>query len=318
MSSLNKVDIKHCVITPADQTGSINLKDLSKTFSHDFAAVKSVVHVDYFEDILSPSVTAYVKISETSNVISKLEGKDTKGIRGYERIDMQIGVNETDTFDFSDREGNPLFVTSIEDINRTESQAIYTLGLSTIGNLRNEGSRCVKHYPRATIKAHVEEILTDDKGLGIDKTRIEVDDTANSYTFMGNNRKPFYTCTWLSPKAQPVKKGKVDGTSGFLFYEDYEGYKFKSIDGLLDAAGAEQQSYKKSGKLSKGVHEYVFTTSIDRAEDSSNQNKILDFYIDKAVNIQKNLRVGLYSNLTMVVNPLSWVCLLYTSDAADD
>ena len=76
MSSLNKVDIKHCVITPADQTGSINLKDLSKTFSHDFAAVKSVVHVDYFEDILSPSVTAYVKISETSNVISKLEGKD--------------------------------------------------------------------------------------------------------------------------------------------------------------------------------------------------------------------------------------------------
>ena len=117
MSSLNKVDIKHCVITPADQTGSINLKDLSKTFSHDFAAVKSVVHVDYFEDILSPSVTAYVKISETSNVISKLEGKDTKGIRGYERIDMQIGVNETDTFDFSDREGNPLFVTSIEDLS---------------------------------------------------------------------------------------------------------------------------------------------------------------------------------------------------------
>ena len=76
-------------------------------------------------------------------------------------MDMQIGVNETDTFDFSDRERNPLFVTSIEDINRTESQATYTLALSTIGNLRNEGSRCVKHYPRATIKAHVEEILTE-------------------------------------------------------------------------------------------------------------------------------------------------------------
>ena len=158
MSSLNKVDIKHCVITPADQNGSINLEDLAKTNSHDFAAVKSVVHVDYFEDILSPSVTAYVKISETSNVLSKLEGKDLKGIRGYERVDMQIGVNETDTFDFSDRERNPLFVTSIEDINRTESQATYTLALSTIGNLRNEGSRCVKHYPRATIKAHVEEL----------------------------------------------------------------------------------------------------------------------------------------------------------------
>ena len=31
------------------------------------------------------------------------------------------------------------------------------------------------------------------------------------------------------------------------------------------------------------------------------------YAIDKAVNIQKHLRVGLYSNLTMVINPLSWV-----------
>ena len=95
---------------------------------------------------------------------------------------------------------------------------------------------------------------------------------------MGNNRKPFYVCTWLSPKAQPVKKGKVDGTSGFLFYEDYNGYKFKSIDSLLDAAGAEQVYLNEKGETSSGeIFEYVFSTSIDRADDSSNQRKILDF-----------------------------------------
>ena len=308
MSSLNKVDIKRCIITPADSAGSVNFDDLEQSGSHDFAENESVVHVDYFEDILSPAITVYVKISETNNVLSKLEGEKTKGVRGYERVDLQVGITETDTLDFGDVNGNPLFVTGIEDINRTESQATYTLVLSTMGNLRNEGSRCVKYFPRATIKSHIEDILTDEKGLNINKNRLDIDPTSNSYTFMGNNRKPFYVCTWLSPKAQPVKKGKVDGTSGFLFYEDYNGYKFKSIDSLLDAAGAEQVYLNEKGETSSGeIFEYVFSTSIDRADDSSNQRKILDFYIDKAVNIQKNLRVGLYSNLTMVINPLSWV-----------
>ena len=63
------------------------------------------------------SVTVYVKISETSNLLSKLP------IRGYERVDIRIGINEQDTFEFGDKFGNHLFVTGIEDINRTESQS---------------------------------------------------------------------------------------------------------------------------------------------------------------------------------------------------
>ena len=301
MSALNKVDIKKCIITPSEEAGSSKeAEDLAKNGALNLAESGSVVHVDYFEDILSPAITVYVKVSETSNLLSKLP------IRGYEKVELEIGITEQLTFEFGDKFGNHLFVTGVEDINRTESQAIYTLVLSTVGNLRNEGARCVKHFPRATIKAHVEEILTDENGLGISDKRIEVDDTSNSYTFMGNNRKPFYTLTWLSPKAQPVKTGKVDGTSGFVFYEDYGGYKFKSIDSLLDAAGSEAKYLSKEGKVNENIPEFTFTTSIDRPEDPKNQQKILDFYIDKAVNIQKNLRVGLYSNLTYVIDPLNW------------
>jgi len=301
MSSLNKVDIKKCIITPSEEAGSNKeVEDLAKKGALNLAESGSVVKVDYFEDILSPAITVYVKVSETSNLLSKLP------IRGYEKVELEIGITEQLTFEFGDKFGNHLFVTGVEDINRTESQATYTLVLSTVGNLRNEGARCVKHFPRSTIKAHVEEILTDENGLGISDKRIEVDDTSNSYTFMGNNRKPFYTLTWLSPKAQPVKTGKVDGTSGFVFYEDYGGYKFKSIDSLLDAAGAEAKYLSKNKEVNENIPEFTFTTSIDRAEDPKNQQKILDFYIDKAVNIQKNLRVGLYSNLTYVIDPLNW------------
>ena len=50
----------------------------------------------------------------------------------------------------------------------------------------------------------------------------------------------------------------------------------------------------------------TYTTAIERAESPENQYKILDHFLDKTVNIQKNLRVGLYSNLTITIDPLSW------------
>ena len=37
----------------------------------------------------------------------------------------------------------------------------------------------------------------------------------------------------------------------------------------------------KEGKVNENIPEFTFTTSIDRPEDPKNQQKILDFYIDK-------------------------------------
>ena len=50
-------------------------------------------------------------------------------------------------------------------------------------------------------------ILTDTvgEGLGTDK-KIEVEETANNYNFIGNNLKSFYTINWLSKKAISSKR----------------------------------------------------------------------------------------------------------------
>ena len=55
-----------------------------------------------------------------------------------------------------------------------------------------------------------------------------IEDSTTSYGFIGNNRKPFYTCTWLCPKAIPSTEGvkgdagnEAKGTAGFCFYENY-------------------------------------------------------------------------------------------------
>ena len=58
---------------------------------------KSIISVDYFEDLLSPSVTTYLKISDTANIYNDYQ------LRGYERLDLEIATsNGKETFAFTD------------------------------------------------------------------------------------------------------------------------------------------------------------------------------------------------------------------------
>ena len=316
-SSLNKVEFTRCMITPNDkkaylkkqqellkkEENNTNKGDLeekkNETEFPDLAKQNLITSIDYFEDLLSPSVTCYLQISDTTNILSRLP------IRGYERVDLEVAISESQTFKFNE-DNTPLFVTSIENVQRTESQETFVMALSTVGNLRNEISRCTKRYERANVRAHVESILKEQ--LKIDEGRIHIDNTSTQYTFFGCNKKPFFVITSLAPKTQPIKEGDVNGTSGFVFYEDHLGYHFKSVDSLLEKADEEVRYLNDPSNLDKPprVPEMTYTTAIDRAESPENQYKILDHFLDKTVNIQKNLRVGLYSNLTITIDPLSW------------
>ena len=61
---------------------------------------------------------------------------------------------------------------------------------------------------------------TETKGIKTTKD-IEVDKATNSYTFCGNLKRSLDTIQWLQPKTQS------ESQFGFLFFEDYDGYKFK-------------------------------------------------------------------------------------------
>ena len=233
-------------------------------------------------------------------------------IRGYERVDLTFGTGNG-KLTFGDNEGfsNPLYVTAIQDVRKKEGEESFTLALSSLENLMNETTRCQKKYAKANISAHVADILQDPNIFNISKEefneRVEIEDCSTPYSFIGNNRKPFYILSWLCPKAQPLREGKAGGTSGFFFYETYDGYKFKSVDGLLAQTG-ELESKKVQSKQSptRAIETYTGSSLIDSAPNPENNFQILSYMMDSATNLQKNLRVGLYSNLTTTVNPLNW------------
>ena len=88
MSSLQKTQFKQVIITPENEItfkkgGS---EDVKKSSADRLDITPAVVAFDYYEDLLSPSISVELKISNTSALYSLIP------IRGYERIDLKLSL----------------------------------------------------------------------------------------------------------------------------------------------------------------------------------------------------------------------------------
>ena len=287
-SSLANVKISEAYLT---SSGEDNEKAYSFT--------RAISSIDYFEDLLNPSVTCYLTCADTDNLYHKLP------IRGFDRLDLTI---DTSLGKLQYNEQNPLFVTSVQDLVTKDGTETFTLACATKSVFDNEATRCQTRFKKAAISTHVENILGN--LLKIDSDRIFVEKTSNAYGFMGNQKKPFHTCTWLAPKSIPFSNtAKVSGTSGsgtnaeavgtsgFFFFENQDGFHFKSIDSMCS------QTVSMSSADTKDITTYTSTNIVEQGDSTF---KIIHSYLDKNTDLIKNMRVGLYSNLTYFYNPVSW------------
>ena len=270
----------------------------------DFSA--ACVEFSYYEDILSNSITATVAILESgiadSKAVKYQGALDNLPIRGGERVNLTIEDNQDKPtqLKFTGRSDNELYVNRIRGVDPGTQKDIYFMDLCSRELLTNEQVRVVKRYD-GKISNNVKKILTESLGGDAKKSKqglmtqksVEVDDTAENYNFIGNDRKPFYVCTWLASKSIPTLsvngKNSLGSAAGYFFYETYEGFKFKSIDKLLQG-----KVYKK----------YIFTNTPELPKNYD--AKILSVDIEKDMDLQQNLTMGAYSNRTLFFNPVSY------------
>ena len=279
-------------------------EDNSKDFV-DFSAAD--MELSYYEDILSNSVTATATILESGLADSKsVEYKgalDNLPIRGGERVNLIIEDNQVKPtqLKFVGRSDNELYVNRVRGIDPGTQKDVYFIDLCSRELLTNEQVRVVKRYD-GKISNNVKKILTESLGGDAKKDKqglmtrksVEVDDTAENYNFIGNDRKPFYVCTWLASKSIPTLsvngKNSLGSAAGYFFYETYEGFKFKSIDKLLE------------GKV---IKKYIFTNTPELPKNYD--AKILSVDIEKDMDLQQNLTMGAYSNRTIFFDSVDFV-----------
>ena len=277
-----------------ERAGNIEKFRISSNFT-EYAVDLSpgVVDFRYYEDVLSNNITATATCIETgyqedgsSGAAPAQSTVDGLPIRGGERTDFVLEDGYGNKLELE--EG--IYVNRLRDVDAGTQQDLYFIDFASKEFFANEQTRVVKRY-EGNISDNVEKILKDVLKVTAD---IEVDKTAVPYNFIGNDRKPFYICTWLASKSIPeisTEDGKsgIKASAGYLFFQTRDGYHFRSIDKIF------QQKIKKK---------FIFTntTNIPEGYDA----KILKYDINSDVDLGKNLMMGMYNNRSIFFNPLSF------------
>ena len=270
-----------------ESAGNIVKFQISSNFT-DYAVELSAGVVDfrYYENVLANNVTASATIVETGyqsdgggDASGKQSTVDGLPIRGGERTD--ITIEDAYGNELTLEEG--LYVNRLRDVDPGTSKDVYFVDLASKEFFANEQTRVVKKY-EGNIGDNVEKILKDVLKVEAD---IEIDNTGAPYNFVGNDKKPFYICTWLASKSIP-ESGK-GSKAGYLFFQTRDGFHFKSIDKILGAEAKKKYIFNNSTQLPKGF-----------------DAKILTYEINSDIDVGKNLMMGMYHNRSIFFDPVTF------------
>ena len=255
----------------------------------------SILSIDYFEDILKPDISMVVQVTNTYSIVSGLP------VRGGERVYVDL---ETASGDFTmNTQQDVLYVYKVSGIDGARMAENFTLHLTTREYLSNETSRCSRRYSgkiSESVKDILSNVLSTSKYIDAN-----IEETSNAYSFIGSMKKPFNVLTWLGPKALSSSAGSSDsnpngskteqatGTAGFFFFENKEGYNFKSIDGMVS-----QLKQSEGSADNKKIFRYSYGGKVTKANDVRNNYEIINFSFERNIDLRKSLRVGMYSNVT--------------------
>ena len=270
-----------------DQAANIIKLKISSNFGDGAIDISGgMVDFQYYESVLSNHVTSTIVVMETGFEMDKSgKPKASKGlidslpIRGGERVDIIMEDNYGNELKID--EG--LYVNRLRDVDAGTSQDIFFMDLASREYFANEQTRVTKRY-EGSISQNVEKILKD---VLLVESKPDVDETAEPYNFIGNDKKPFYICTWLASKSIPQMKSPdgetaTGGSAGYLFFQTREGFHFKSIDKIFAGEPVKKYIFNNSPELPDGFDAKILLTDIESDIDL-NEKLTLGTYHNRSI-----------------------------------
>lgn len=245
---------------------------------------QGVTELSYYENILSETVRVSATVIDTGRASG---GNDGSGGKIGMDDALKLGNGEKVILEFEDGFPTPnrlkftgkneLYLNQKIKIGEHTQKALYSIELVSKEFLTNESQRVIKRYD-GKISDSAQKIL---KEVIKTQKQIEIEPTENKFNFIGTNKKPFWTLMWLAKKSIPTKGGKRGKSAGFLFFENYDGFQFKSIDGLFDRIP---------------IKKYIFNNTTSSVVPVGYDGKILDFSASDSSDFQSKLMMGTYNS----------------------
>jgi hypothetical protein len=251
---------------------------------------------DYYESLFSPNVTALMTIVDTGGTVqsdSKYDKQQRIGtlynalpITGGEKIEAVIS-SALGKLSFD--KNYPFYVNGTSNPAQKSNREAVLLSLVSNPGIIDAQSTLFEKY-NGRISDTVRKMLK--VNLNIPDTKLNIEPTRNSYSFLGRGKQAFQNVLELSTKSIPL-----NGDPGYFFYETQKGFNFRSIDSLISQEP--KQTYRRYDILKEGV------------TNDSNNYKILSATVSKNQDVLAALKSGVYINKNNYFDPRTFT---YTED----
>ena len=240
---------------------------------------------EYHESILQDSIRVTVFYSDTGDAVDGKTAMEGLPIVGTEKVKLVFKDNREEKLELD------LYVNKATPLSESSTKNFVKLDLVSKEFILNEKARLNKRFD-GKISDHISRILTNGNRNGLETEKdVDIEATSNNYSFFGNNKKPYYTINWLCKMSVSAENQKDGDSAGYFFYETADGFKFKSIDGLL------AQKQKKS---------IIFNDSPDKESLPKGYDiKALKFDRDNKVDVQRKFEMGTFSSRTVLFDPFT-------------
>ena len=276
-------DIKKCLVYSNDEKTKSDIGSL-------------ITDLYYFEDLLSPTLKVDILFADTGTVEKDGDFKnviDALQMVGTEKVDLEL----TDPNDQKIKV--TLYTDAIAPIAKENRKSLVSVTLGSKESITNYKT-AVNFRLDGKISDSITRILKET--LKVDgKKKLDIEETSNNLNHIGNNMRPFATILQLARKAVPQTPNAQGNTAGFFFFETSEGYKFKSVEGLLSETdpGGGKKKYKS----------YVYNNTPDGRGSTTPPEyggKILEYNVTtSAGSVQSKLQIGTYSTRTILFDPFN-------------
>ena len=291
------VDIGEFIITSNDQKTKKDIPDI-------------ITDLYYYESVLQETIRASIIYVDTGKSVQKngslktlLEGMP---LVGEEKVNIKLKDCNNVELKLT------LYINRVTPISQDTTKSVVGIDLVSKEGILNYKTVLNTRFD-GKISDSIRRILTDSNYLNSKKS-LDIEETENNYNFIGNQRRPFYACVWLAKKAIPkdVEKGF---SAGYFFYETAQGFKFRSVDGLLSTTEPGSGNKKKYKSL-----------MFNQTPDSGGENipagytgKILEHNVnDVSGDVQSKLEIGSYSTRTILFDPFSCKYEVITQNAQEN
>ena len=264
-----------------------------------YAGGTRVVNIYYYENVLSPHITGVITLVSTADAVSKEGDEGTTGSL-YEYLPLEAGcellmrikteIGEGIDYAVKDDPHRILYVNEVQILDKqANSETIQIRFCSRIGvlNAVKKVTSCYKGNISESVASICKDVLT------LPAERILVSESSNTYTFAGMTKRPFDLIAMLAKQTIPMNTANP----GYFAYETKSGFKFVSLDSLINTEPDDKTHHYFYNSQNKDVHQ---------TDDDRNNFKVSALVVGRDQNLTSQIRSGIYASKNIFFNPASY------------